>query len=126
MRYLLPRLDFVLTVVSSVVYFAYFCFVLSEHGIMNYCAESERNLGSLYILNIFSYKYIIFHSLARYMPLKRPTPDDTEDDILRLQAQFLKKKEGKVKKDVISLDPTPSESLAGMYWSLLDLLAISN
>ena len=42
-------------------------------------------------------------------PIKRPTVGETEEDLLRLQADFMKKKQGHVMKDVIEVN-RPMES----------------
>jgi hypothetical protein len=36
-------------------------------------------------------------------PVKRPTVDETEEDLLKLQADFMKQKQGNIKKDVVDL-----------------------
>ena len=42
--------------------------------------------------------------LAMSQPIKRPTANETEEDLLKLQAEFMKKKQGQVKKDVIDIN----------------------
>ena len=37
-------------------------------------------------------------------PIKRPTSGETEEDLLKLQAEFLKQKQDRMKKDVVDIN----------------------
>ena len=46
-------------------------------------------------------------------PVKRPTAGETEEDLLKLQAKFMKKKQGQMKKDVVDIDKGMMDSEPG-------------
>ena len=44
-----------------------------------------------------------FAAVIMSLPIKRPTKDEDEEDLLRLQAEFMKQKSNSVKKDKIDI-----------------------